>query len=731
MVRSAVVFLTALLATANGFVTSNTQQVNHHKMAPKPMLSSPFNSNNQLIKKTDPFQSTTTSLAAGPEDIIADPSMSQYLIKLLLEQLIIKGVPTVFTLLVIGFAAFQFRPRKDQDDEEVFGQMMAGEKTKNPAAELYSDLYEGDEDESRNANKSPFSFLRKLGGNKGTPAQTNRGIPALQYIQITNLNQKYDSYDYSLTAATQSKAKAAATLRAKNFDRALRLAVTVGGDNDKSDETATAATITKLSPFAKTTLLELEKEFLKEGVQLLNAIQTSQTDLARAAIDEEMQAMGVDVYELDPDESTTTTGDNTTTTAEKDASNATTTAKTNATTTTTTSSVRVRDMGKKKKRSSDSKSKRESQAKAMTKLVSTQAELAKLETNFIKDVVATLGSERASGLRTALLGDIAARGAGGLLTQLQDRPLSKLLVDAASPSDTDDGPKSLFVTKFPGDVQASQVNELREEVTAIVRNAKPGDEALVILQSGGGTVTGYGLAAAQLMRFKQAGMKLTIAVEQVAASGGYMMCCVADRIISSPFAVLGSIGVISDIPNVYERLKKEGIEFQTVTAGKYKRTITPTKKVTPEDFRKSQQDVEQILVLFKQFVHQNRPSLDIEKVATGETWFGEDALELGLTDEIKTADEVLTEFVDGGWDVFEVEYKPPDEEALAFGGLPRSSDGSNSKGVIGGAVRWLVRTLVDEVKAELGDMDLQQQQSPQRKHMMVDDSADRFRAQDK
>jgi serine protease SohB len=106
---------------------------------------------------------------------------------------------------------------------------------------------------------------------------------------------------------------------------------------------------------------------------------------------------------------------------------------------------------------------------------------------------------------------------------------------------------------------ASQVAELREEVTAIVRNAKPGDEAMVILQTGGGTVTGYGLAAAQLLRFKDAGMKLTIAVEQVAASGGYMMCCVADKIVSSPFAVLGSIGVISDIPNVYERLKKEGV----------------------------------------------------------------------------------------------------------------------------------------------------------------------------
>merc|ERR1711871_850089 len=145
---------------------------------------------------------------------------------------------------------------------------------------------------------------------------------------------------------------------------------------------------------------------------------------------------------------------------------------------------------------------------------------------------------------------------------------------------------------------------------------------LVVLQSGGGTVTGYGLAAAQLERVKKAGMKLTIAVEQVAASGGYMMACTGDTIVASPFAVLGSIGVISDQPNVYERLKREGIEFSTVTAGKYKRTLTPTKKPTKEDFDKSKEDVEGILVLFKEYVKRNRPSLDIDKVAKGKLGSG-------------------------------------------------------------------------------------------------------------
>merc|ERR1711966_522468 len=175
-------------------------------------------------------------------------------------------------------------------------------------------------------------------------------------------------------------------------------------------------------------------------------------------------------------------------------------------------------------------------------------------------------------------------------------------------------------------------------VTGVVRNARPGDEALVVLQSGGGTVTGYGLAAGQLVRLKEKGLKLTIAVEQVAASGGYMMSCVADRIVASPFAVIGSIGVISEVPNVYERLKEEGIEFQTVTAGKFKRTLTPTKKVTKQDLAKSTEDIEDIFQLFRGWVKENRPQLDIDPAA----------LERGLCDEIKTVDDVVLDYIAEG-----------------------------------------------------------------------------------
>jgi Peptidase family S49 N-terminal/Peptidase family S49 len=523
---------------------------NHHPFA---------KTTNQVVTRSSSTSYTTTvALAAGvgsgTDLFITDgAALSQSLIKLLLETLIVNGVPALFTVFVIGFAAWQFRPSKKNDQEDEYGRMTDPftNRKKNPAAELYSDLYEGDDDdELGNNNKpmSPFRFFKLFKSQQPTPAATNRGIPALQYISITNLNQKYASYDYSLTAATQSKAKAAAAYRAQNFDRALRLAVNSninGGDDGE---------IITLTPFAKTTLLELERDFLKDGSKLLNAIQAAQVELTKNAIEEEMDAMGMELYELDPYPSEVNSTQDSTSNI------------------TITNSVAVTNKKDSKKDHKATKPKRSTEA-IFTYLLRAQKDLMKVELDFVKDVIATLGTERASGVRTALLGDIAARGTGGLLTQLQDRPLSMLLQggsDAtATTTTTDNHPKdtngnshrrkSLFVTNFPGDVQASQVAELREEVTAIVRNAKPGDEALVILQTGGGTVTGYGLAAAQLLRFKDAGMKLTVAVEQVAASGGYMMCCVADKIVSSPFAVLGSIGVISDIPNVYERLKKEGM----------------------------------------------------------------------------------------------------------------------------------------------------------------------------
>jgi len=182
------------------------------------------------------------------------------------------------------------------------------------------------------------------------------------------------------------------------------------------------------------------------------------------------------------------------------------------------------------------------------------------------------------------------------------------------------------------------------------------------------------------------------------------------------------------------------VEFQTVTAGKYKRTLTPTKKVTKEDYEKTKQDIEDIFVLFRDFVAENRPQLDIEKVATGETWFGEDAMKLKLCDEIKTADEVLTEYVDSGYDVYEVEYSPPLNESPLGSLLPAGQaqiggqQQQDQGGVLGSAVRWLVRTLVQTVATEIRDemassVSKAVTQPVEERYMAISDDAERKRTE--
>ena len=200
---------------------------------------------------------------------------------------------------------------------------------------------------------------------------------------------------------------------------------------------------------------------------------------------------------------------------------------------------------------------------------------------------------------------------------------------------------SLYVLHFKGDISASETAALREEISAIIQVAKPNDEVLLCLESPGGVVHGYGLAASQLMRLKQHNIKLTVAVDKVAASGGYMMACVADKIISAPFAVIGSIGVVAQIPNVHRLLKKHDVDVDVMTAGEYKRTMTILGENTEKGKQKFQQELEETHQLFKQFVSQNRPHLDVDSVATGEHWFGQQALQLNLVDEIMTSDDVL------------------------------------------------------------------------------------------
>ena len=190
-------------------------------------------------------------------------------------------------------------------------------------------------------------------------------------------------------------------------------------------------------------------------------------------------------------------------------------------------------------------------------------------------------------------------------------------------------------------MRASAVASLREEVTAVLAFARPEDEVLVRLENTGGLVHEHGFAASQLMRVRNRGIRLTVSVDRIAASGGYMMACVADRIVAAPFAILGSIGVLAQIPNFHRLLDRHGIDFEQFKGGEYKRTVTLFGENTDADRDKLRQDIEEIHAIFKHFVVEQRPGLDVEKVATGEHWLGRRAKDLGLCDELMTSDDYL------------------------------------------------------------------------------------------
>ena len=213
----------------------------------------------------------------------------------------------------------------------------------------------------------------------------------------------------------------------------------------------------------------------------------------------------------------------------------------------------------------------------------------------------------------------------------------------------------VFVVNFHGNISASAVTNLREEVTAILSQATEKDEVVVRLESGGGMVHSYGLASSQLDRIRKCNIPLTVCVDKVAASGGYMMACVADKILAAPFAILGSIGVVAQVPNFNKVLKKHDVEFELLTAGEHKRTLTMFGENTDSGREKFLEDLQDTHDLFKQFVSEHRPSVDIDKIATGEVWFGLRAQDVALVDDLQTSDEYLVSRSKQA-DVFEVAY---------------------------------------------------------------------------
>ncbi len=205
---------------------------------------------------------------------------------------------------------------------------------------------------------------------------------------------------------------------------------------------------------------------------------------------------------------------------------------------------------------------------------------------------------------------------------------------------------SRFVLSFEGDMKASQVKQLRDEISMILSIATPKDEVVVRIESPGGEVSGYGLAASQLARLRDKKIPLTICIDKIAASGGYLMACVANKILAAPFAIIGSIGVVAQIPNFHRFLKKNNIDIELLTAGKYKRTLTTLGENTKEGRKKFQDDLEAVQTIFRDHVFMYRDRINIDKVSTGEHWLAKDAVALGLVDELKTSDDYLYDDID-------------------------------------------------------------------------------------
>ncbi len=245
--------------------------------------------------------------------------------------------------------------------------------------------------------------------------------------------------------------------------------------------------------------------------------------------------------------------------------------------------------------------------------------------------------------------DLRERLESGLLDKAQLKALRKQQAKAEKQQKKGKGKgkaedkSRVFVLDFDGDIKASATESLRNEITALLTLATARDEVVLRLESGGGLVHSYGLAASQLARIRQAGIPLTVCIDKVAASGGYMMACIGEKIVSAPFAVLGSIGVVAQLPNVNRLLKKHDIDFEVLTAGEYKRTLTVFGENTEKGREKFQEDLDITHQLFKDFVSRYRPQLHIDEVATGEVWLGVAALNRKLVDELQTSDEYLSD----------------------------------------------------------------------------------------
>ena len=206
---------------------------------------------------------------------------------------------------------------------------------------------------------------------------------------------------------------------------------------------------------------------------------------------------------------------------------------------------------------------------------------------------------------------------------------------------------NLYYLEFEGDIQASEAAKLKQEILVCLQVAKPTDVFLILVESSGGSVSNYGDLYSVMEMIKKRGHTLWVAIDRVAASGGYLISLPADKIFATPFALIGSIGVLSEVPNFGGLLDKYGVKMEEYTAGERKMNISMFRENGEEQKEHHRKKLGKIHELFKAQLVKYRGGLiekkgvDIGELMEGDFWMGENAFELGLVDELKSSVEIL------------------------------------------------------------------------------------------
>jgi serine protease SohB len=203
--------------------------------------------------------------------------------------------------------------------------------------------------------------------------------------------------------------------------------------------------------------------------------------------------------------------------------------------------------------------------------------------------------------------------------------------------------RPIAVVSFDGDVRATKRKIVSALIDELIVNKDKLSEAVVVVNSPGGSVAEYGLLYAEMERIRAAGISLTVCIDTYAASGGYLMSLPANRIVAAPFAFVGSVGVVAYSPNIHRLLKKHDIEPRLFTAGEFKRTVTLIGDDDEEAKQHFQHQLESLHGLFLAAVKKYRTGANFEKIGTGDHWTAEESQtqNLGLVDHIATSREYL------------------------------------------------------------------------------------------